>query len=113
MFLYRPARESFPEDATEYEAGKVTQHFEHLRRLQLDGHLLLAGRTMTSAPLGIAVIRFSGFEAAEKFASEDPAVEAGVFKVEVLPFRTALLHEFLVAQREMEAEIERKRVLGF
>jgi uncharacterized protein YciI len=109
LILLRPSRPTFPDDATEAETEMVAAHFAHLNRALNDGQLLLAGRTLATSPLGIAVLRMPGYEAAKAFLDSDPAIVGGVFVGELHPFRVALMHQFIAAQREMEAMAERHR----
>ena len=102
-------REEFPNDASEDEIEQVAAHFDHLNRALNDGRLLFAGRTTGDKPYGLVMIRAKNFEEAEKFVKQDPAIQGGVFEADLQGFRIALMHEFLAAQREMEATMQRNR----
>jgi uncharacterized protein YciI len=107
----KPVRPEFPHDASEDEIEQVAAHFDHLNRALNDGRLLFAGRTTGDKPYGLIMLRAKSFEEAKKFLDEDPAIQGGVFEADLQGFRIALMHEFLAAQREMEATMQRNRGL--
>lgn len=87
----------------------MAAHFDHLNRLLNAGHILLAGRTMGDHPYAVVMLRARSYAEAKSFVDEDPAVKAGIFVADLLPFRIALMHQFLASQREMEATTDRHR----
>lgn len=87
LLSYRPAREGMPEAPTEAEAEAVGRHFEYLRRLHAAGSVGFVGRTLAAPFVGLAVLRAADLGEAEAVASADPAVAAGVMRIEVQPFR--------------------------
>jgi uncharacterized protein YciI len=80
---------------TEAEAAVIERHFAYLERALATGTLLMAGRTLTTdeSNFGIAVFRAGSPEEARRFTEADPAVQEGVMRAEVFPFRVALLAE--------------------
>lgn len=102
-------REAFPNDASEDEIEQVAAHFDHLNRALNDGRLLFAGRTTGEKPYGLIMLRAKSIDEAQKFVRDDPAIQGGVFEADLQGFRIALMHEFLAAQREMEASMQRTR----
>ena len=90
LIVYRPARPTFPGDATPEEQAIVGAHFEHLSRLCDEGRCVLAGRTQADATFGIAVLDGMPEPEARALLAADPAVVAGVFVGELHPFAIAL-----------------------
>lgn len=90
LVLLRPARASFPGDATPEEQETVAAHFAHLSALRDSGICVLAGRTQVDTPLGIVVLDGVSESRAREILASDPAVAGGVFLGELLPFRIAL-----------------------
>lgn len=79
---------------TEKDSQIISDHANFLDKLGKRGVLLLAGRT-DFAPdhpnlFGIALIRADSQEAADKIMAGDPAVQNGIQKAQVLPFRMAM-----------------------
>jgi len=89
LIQYRPPRDTFLQDSTPEEDAAIGRHFEYLQRLEKDGVLFTAGR-VDDARFGIAVIRAPDESAAKAIMDQDPAVVAGVFSGELMPFRVAL-----------------------
>jgi len=89
LMTYLPPRETFPADATPEEAAVVEAHFEYLKQLYEEGVVTMVGRR-TDARFGLAVIATDDPERARTIASQDPAVESGVFSVELADFRMVL-----------------------
>jgi uncharacterized protein len=98
QFIYRihPTRpEMLTVGPTASEASAVGDHFSYLERLTTAGVVLLAGRTLTSddRTFGIVVFAAESEEEAAAVVQKDPAVERGVMKAELFPFRVALLSQ--------------------
>jgi uncharacterized protein YciI len=94
QFIYtiEPARAEMPVSATEDEVRHVGVHFAYLKDQLAAGNLVLAGRTTEPPFIGIAIFEADSLEDAQRFAENDPGVQAGVFKlVRVQPYRVALL----------------------
>lgn len=94
LWLLRPSRpQMLKEGFTPQEANAVEAHFGYLKHLTELGHLVLAGRTVPSdeSAFGVVVLRVPSEEAARALAMDDPAVRGGVMRVELFPFRLALL----------------------
>jgi uncharacterized protein len=95
QFLYRirPTRTGMlSEGPTEGESQVVAEHFAYLERLQGAGVLLMAGRTLTADNDAFGVVIFTAESQAAALAimNNDPAVEQGVMRAELFPFRVAL-----------------------
>ncbi len=91
LVTLRPPRENFVEDATPAEEATVDAHFEYLKKLEAEKKLLLAGRTDEGTPTGILLLRAASPEEARRLIELDPAVKAGIFRVELKPFRLAIM----------------------
>ncbi len=96
QFLYKlqPTRSEMLRDGhTEQEAQAIGQHFAYLQKLCAEGIVLLAGRTQTSDKdsFGIVILRAETQEQALAITNNDPAVQQGVMRAELYPYRIALL----------------------
>ena len=95
-FLYKiqPSRpEMLTEGPTDDEARIVGQHFEYLKTLLADGSLILAGRTQNTdeSSFGIVIFRAASEAQAREIMDRDPAVQQGVMRAELFPYRVALM----------------------
>jgi uncharacterized protein len=95
QYIYRiqPVRtEMLSAGPTEREAEIVNQHFEYLQELTTAGCVLMAGRTLTTDERTYGIVVFSTASEAEarELVAGDPAVQNGVMRAELLPFRIAL-----------------------
>ena len=75
----------------ETSAETVARHIEHLRRLDDQGKLVLAG-PFEDYPGGMVIVRADSLEAARQIAESDPFVSEGV--------RTFEIRTWLLATRE-------------
>lgn len=75
---------------TEADNKAVQGHFQKLQKLQADGKLILAGRTMVKASMGVVILEVESETEARKVMEDDDAVKAGIMSAELLPFQTAL-----------------------
>jgi len=91
VYFIHPPRENFAATMTDEEREVWDRHFERLQRMLADGTLILAGPTLGEANTGIAVIEAPDEEAARTLMEEDPAIESGIARGELRPFRAALL----------------------
>ena len=95
-YLYRiqPTRlEMLTHGHTAEEAEVVTQHFAYLQRLNEQGVVMLAGRTLNTdeRSFGIVIFRADSEEAARRVMEQDPAVRNRVMRAELYPYRIALM----------------------
>lgn len=97
IYVIRPTRMGMLTESTLEEDRIVGEHFQYLKRNTEAGIVLLAGRTLTDENeprgMGIAIFRAEDDAAAQEFANNDPAISGGVFQVEIMPYRVALLSE--------------------
>jgi uncharacterized protein YciI len=76
---------------TEKEHAIVQHHFEVLQKLQLEGKLILAGRTLNTDPIGIVILEVDNEEEAIELMNNDPAVKEGIMEANLFPYRVALI----------------------
>lgn len=103
LCTYTPPRPGFAEDATPREQQIVGEHFAYLAEALRAGRLVMAGRTLDTPPMGIAVFEAPSDAEARAFFDADPAVAAGVFRAELRPYRIALLRERTPSNEETGA----------
>lgn len=98
QFLYRltPVRiEMITGGSTPEEQAIVSEHFAHLEALTAQGVVLLVGRTQDNSPdtFGIVIFQAESTEQARTIMNSDPAVQEGIMRAELFPFRIALAGE--------------------
>ncbi len=96
QFLYKvqPTRPTMLSDGpTELETAVVSQHFNYLKTLTEQGVVLLAGRTLNTdeSSFGIIIFEAKSQKAAQAIVDNDPAVNQGVMRAELYPYRVALM----------------------
>ncbi len=89
VILRRPAQPpEYDDDTTNL---LFSQHLGHLAEMRDAGHLLAAG-PLSDQPddglRGICLFRTGSVEKARELAVQDPAVQAGLFVVDVMTWRT-------------------------
>lgn len=94
QFLYRvqPTRPAMlAEGPTPREMEAVSRHFEYLQDLTRRDIVLLAGRTLNTDPssFGIVIFRAASKDEARALMLADPAVQEGVMRAELFPYRIA------------------------
>ncbi len=91
LYLIRPTRPDFsPEGMTPQEQRLMGEHWVYLQGLFAEGRLLLTG-PCTDGAFGIAIFEAGSLEEARQVAANDPAVQGGIMRVEVHPYRVSLL----------------------
>jgi len=95
QWLYRiqpVRRELLTAGGTAGEKATLAQHFAYLQRLTEEGVVQLAGRTLTTDYLSFGLVMFRAPDEAAAMAimQQDPAVQAGIFRAELFPWRVAL-----------------------
>jgi len=98
QFLYRltPTRiEMVTVESTPEEQAIVGEHFAHLETLTQQGVVLLVGRTQDNSPntFGIVIFQAESHKRAFEIMNSDPAVQKGIMRAELFPFRIALAGE--------------------
>jgi hypothetical protein len=96
QYLYRiqPTRPAMLTDGpTGAEAEIVSQHFNYLKDLTERGIVILAGRTLNTDPTSFGIVIFNAVtdDAARAIVDHDPAVNQGVMRAELFPYRVALM----------------------
>ena len=95
-FLYRiqPTRPAMlREGPTPQEEAILSQHFDYLKALTVQGVVVLAGRTLNTdeSSFGIVILTAASEDAARAIMHNDPAVKQGVMRAELFPYRIALM----------------------
>jgi uncharacterized protein YciI len=77
---------------TDREAKIVGEHFSYLEQLVAKGTVLMAGRTLNAdeSTFGIVIFLAQSEALAQELVRKDPAVENGVMRAELFPYRVAL-----------------------
>lgn len=89
LLMYYPPRKDFVSSQTKEESDAIGRHFMYLKELHEKKVVQMAGR-VDDARFGIALLDVNNAEEAEQIMKNDPAVMAGVFRAELLPFLLAL-----------------------
>ena len=79
-----------PVEAKELTADVITRHAQHLRELDDDGKLVLAG-PFTDHPSGLLVLRGKSKDEIKSIMEQDPLIQGG--------FRTIDVRTWLMANR--------------
>lgn len=90
LYLAEPPRPTFHEDATEAEYAVLERHFAYLQQQCDAGRLLLAGPALDGA-YGVAILKISALEEAERFVAADPAVREGLFTPVLRPLALGIM----------------------
>ena len=98
QYLYKiqPTRpEMLTDGPTPEEEAIVSDHFAYLKGLTEQGIVILAGRTLNTdeSSFGIVIFEAESEEAARKVMNNDPAIQQGVMRAELFPYRIALMAE--------------------
>ena len=92
ILFIEPTRPEMPDAPTPDEASKVGEHFRYLQDQLASGNLILAGRALDTPSVGIAIFEAADEVAAAAFAANDPAIQAGVFRlVRIQRYHVALI----------------------
>jgi uncharacterized protein YciI len=104
QFLYRivPTRpDMLVSGLTDAESQAVGAHFAYLQKLEGEGVVLMAGRTVDTGldTWGIVVFQAASLAEAEGVMRADPAIARGVMTGELFPYRVAVWSDrFAVAK---------------
>ena len=98
QYLYKiqPTRpEMLTDGPTPEEEAIVSDNFAYLKGLTEQGIVILAGRTLNTdeSSFGIVIFEAESEEAARKVMNNDPAIQQGVMRAELFPYRIALMAE--------------------
>ncbi len=94
LYLIQPTRMAMLTDGpTPQEDETVSRHFDYLKALTERGTVILAGRTLNTdeSGFGIVIFKAESEDAARAIMSNDPAVQAGVMRARLFPYRIALM----------------------
>jgi|GEM_PF-636349 len=90
IVLHLNAKYQDEKNWTEADNQAVNRHFEKVQKLQAEGKLILAGRTLVKESMGVVIVEVETEAEARKIMEDDDAVKAGIMSAEVFPFQTAL-----------------------
>lgn len=91
IYFIHPPRENFAETMTEAESDAWARHWERIKRLFLDGVVILVGPTLAPVNTGLCVFEAPDEAAAQQLMEEDPAIAEGFARGELRPYRISLL----------------------
>jgi uncharacterized protein YciI len=91
IYFIHPPREDFAETMTDVESEAWGRHWERIKRLFDEGHIVLIGPTLGRHNTGICVFEAPDEAAALAFMNGDPAIAEGFAKGELRPFQLSLL----------------------
>jgi uncharacterized protein YciI len=94
LYLIQPTRMAMLTDGpTPHEHETVSRHFDYLKTLVERGIVILAGRTLNTdeSSFGIVIFEAESEEEARAIMINDPAVQAGVMRAKLFPYRIALM----------------------
>lgn len=84
--VIRATRPGFMEEMLPEEIAAMQAHAEYLDRAASERKFFLVG-PCTDRAFGISIFEAESLEVAQQIAENDPAVQRGVMKFEVHPFR--------------------------
>lgn len=85
-YMLKPARATFPGDATPEERAIVGVHYERLKQLFAEGTMIHVGRC-EDATFGLAIFNAESDEAADALMQSDPAIVHGIMTATLYPYR--------------------------
>ena len=93
LYKIQPTRLAMVTDPTPEEAQIVSEHFHYLKDLSEQGVMVLVGCTLNtdSSTFGIAIFKAESEDEAREIMLNDPAVQKGVMRAELYPYRIALM----------------------
>lgn len=93
LYTIKPTRlQMLTEGRTTGEKEVLSDHFEYLERLAVDGVVLLAERTQEDdeSTFGIVILQAASDEVARSIMTKDPAVAGGVMEANLHPFAISI-----------------------
>ena len=91
IYIIHPPRENFAATMTDDEGEVWGHHWQRIKRLFLEGSIVMIGPSLGSNNLGICIFEAPDEEAARKFMEEDPAIASGIGRGELQPYRVSLM----------------------
>ena len=96
LYQLKPSRlEMVTDGPTPEEAEVISRHFAHLQELSRNGVMIMVGRTQNNdeSTFGIVIFEAEDESAAREIMDNDPAVQSGVMKATLYPYRIALMRK--------------------
>jgi uncharacterized protein len=77
---------------TDSEQAVVAEHFAYLQNVNVQGVIILVGRTLTTDEntMGLTIFRAESEDAARRIMNGDPAVKKGLMTATLYPFKVSL-----------------------
>jgi uncharacterized protein YciI len=91
IYIIHPPRENFAATMTDEEQEVWSRHWQRIKRLFLEGNIILIGPSLGANNLGICIFEAPEEQTARKFIEEDPAISSGIGRGELQPYRVSLL----------------------
>ena len=89
MYVFQPKRDDFLQTMTPDELQAMGAHAMYTNRLHEEGVVIFGGAAMTGA-YGIVVFEAESEAAARSIFENDPAVQAGIVRSELVPFQVTM-----------------------
>lgn len=91
-FVHPLPEEDVARTMTEQEQQQAwAGHFEHLKRLHVNGTLIVAGPMLDGTNIGLTMFEAPDEQAARTIMEQDPVVQGGAARGELRPFHVGLL----------------------
>jgi len=87
--IIRPVNDWTNREMTDEEQQLMSEHFMYLKKRFDEGKVLIAG-PCEDRSMGVSVWEFDSREEAEEVMNNDPAVKAGLVKLEIKNYKVSL-----------------------
>jgi uncharacterized protein YciI len=91
LVVLRPVRDEMPFEPTEDESRIVSEHYDYLKRLRVEGRIVLAGPSaLPGDTFGLGIFDQDDRAEVEAIVAVDPAVTSGIMTAEIRPYRISV-----------------------
>ena len=91
LVVLRPVRDEMPFEPTEDESRIVSEHYDYLKRLRVEGRIVLAGPSaLPGDTFGLGIFDQDDRAEVEAIVAADPAVTNGIMTAEIRPYRISV-----------------------
>jgi uncharacterized protein YciI len=104
IYFIHPPREEFAGTMTDAEQEVWSRHWERIKRLYLEGSIVLVGPTLGRVNTGLCIFEAPDEDAARSFMNNDPAIAEGVATGELRSIRVSLLRGRVEDLEQIRAE---------
>jgi uncharacterized protein YciI len=91
IYFLHPPRDDFAATMTDEERAAFAAHAAWLRRLLMDGVLIMAGPTLGSVNTGIGIFEAPDEASARRIIEDDPVARGGFARPELRPYQLGFL----------------------